>query len=100
NVFKLKKSQVRVITEYMGGGFGAKFGAGDFGVMAAHLSKAAGAPVKMMLSRKQEHLSVGNRPSSVQKMKIGAKKDGSLVALHLVSYGTGGVGGGAGCARP
>src|SRR5437764_6143443 len=75
NVFKLKKSQVRVITEYMGGGFGAKFGAGDFGVMAAHLSKASGAPVKMMLPRKQEHLSVGHRRSSVQQLKIGAKKE-------------------------
>src|SRR5438105_959276 len=79
---------------------GGRLGAGELGVMAAHWSEAAGAPVKMMLSRKQEHLSVGNRPSSVQKMKIGAKKDGSLVALHLAAYGTGGVGGGAGCAGP
>jgi xanthine dehydrogenase YagR molybdenum-binding subunit len=42
----LKKSQVRVITEFMGGGFGAKFGAGNFGVLATHLSKKAGAPVR------------------------------------------------------
>jgi xanthine dehydrogenase YagR molybdenum-binding subunit len=95
-IFKLKKSQVRVITEYMGGGFGAKFGAGNFGVLATHLSKKAGAPVRMMLDRKNEHLSVGNRPSSNQSLKIGAKKDGSLVAIKLVNYGTAGVGTGAG----
>lgn len=95
-IFKLQKSQVRVITEYMGGGFGAKFGAGNFGVLATHLSKKAGAPVRMMLDRKEQHLSVGNRPSSHQRLKIGAKKDGKLVAIHLVNHGTAGVGTGAG----
>ena len=39
DVFKLPKSKVRVITEYMGGGFGAKFGAGNEGVVAANLSR-------------------------------------------------------------
>jgi len=58
-VFGIPKAKVRVITEYMGGGFGAKFGAGNFGVTAAALSKQTGAPVKMMLSRKQEQLSSG-----------------------------------------
>ena len=37
--FKLPKSQVRVITEFVGGGFGAKFGPGNPGVVAAALSK-------------------------------------------------------------
>lgn len=96
NVFDLAKSNVRVITEFMGGGFGAKFGAGNYGLLATHLSKKAGAPVRLMLDRKEEHLSVGNRPSSNQKLRVGAKKDGSLVAIHLVNYGTGGVGTGAG----
>jgi xanthine dehydrogenase YagR molybdenum-binding subunit len=73
-VFGLQKSQVRVITEFMGGGFGAKFGAGNYGVLATHLSKKAGAPVQLMLDRKEEHLAVGNRPSSVQKLKIGARR--------------------------
>src|SRR5207253_3152364 len=57
-IFGLQKSKVRVITEFMGGGFGAKFGAGNVGVIATHLSKKAGAPVKLMLTRKDEHLSV------------------------------------------
>jgi xanthine dehydrogenase YagR molybdenum-binding subunit len=99
-VFGMKKSQVRVITEYMGGGFGAKFGAGNYGVLATHLSKKAQAPVKLMLDREQEHLCVGNRPSSFQKVRVGAKKDGTLTAIHVVNYGTAGTGTGAGATGP
>ena len=99
DVFKLPKSQVRVITEYMGGGFGAKFGAGNEGVVAANLSRKAKAPVKLMLDRKQEHIAC-NRPDSHQKLKIGATKDGTLTAIQLTSYGTAGVGTGAGTAGP
>jgi xanthine dehydrogenase YagR molybdenum-binding subunit len=98
-VFKLPKSKVRVITEYMGGGFGAKFGAGNEGVVAANLSRKANAPVKLMLDRRQEHI-VSNRPDSHQKLKIGAKSDGTLTAIQLTSYGTAGVGTGAGTAGP
>ncbi|HUV96547.1 MAG TPA: xanthine dehydrogenase family protein molybdopterin-binding subunit [Acidobacteriaceae bacterium] len=98
--FKLPKSQVRVITEFMGGGFGAKFGPGNPGTVAAALSKQTGAPVRLMLDRKEEQLSVGNRPSSNQTLKIGAKKDGTLTAIQLISYGTAGCGTGAGCAGP
>jgi len=99
DVFKLPKSKVRVITEYMGGGFGAKFGAGNEGVVAANLSRKADAPVKLMLDRRQEHI-VSNRPDSHQKLKIGAKSDGTLTAIQLTSYGTAGVGTGAGTAGP
>jgi xanthine dehydrogenase YagR molybdenum-binding subunit len=99
-IFNLKKSQVHVITEFMGGGFGAKFGAGNVGMIAAQLSKKAGAPVRLMLNRKDEHLSVGNRPSSVQRLKIGAKRDGTLTAIQLSSYGTAGTGTGAGAGGP
>ena len=83
--FHLPKSQVRVITEYMGGGFGAKFGAGNPGVVAAALSRKTGAPVRLMLDREEEHLSVGNRPSSDQRLRIGAKKDGTITAIQLIS---------------
>lgn len=98
--FRIPMTQVRVITEYMGGGFGAKFGAGNAGVVAAALSKKTGAPVWLMLDRKEEHLSVGNRPSSDQMLRIGVNKDGSLSAIQLVSYGTAGCGTGSGCAGP
>jgi xanthine dehydrogenase YagR molybdenum-binding subunit len=95
-VFELPQSKVRVITEFMGGGFGAKFGAGHYGVLATWLSKKAGAPVKLMLDRREEHTSVGYRPNSLQKLRIGAKKDGTLTAVQLSSWGTAGVATGAG----
>ena len=98
--FKLPISKVRVITEFMGGGFGAKFGAGNPGVVAAILSRNTGSPVRLMLDREEEHLSVGNRPSSDQQLRIGAKKDGTLTAVQLIAYGTAGCGTGAGCAGP
>lgn len=99
-IFQLPKSKVRVLTEYMGGGFGAKFGAGNSGVLAVHLSKKANAPVKLFLDRKQEHWQGGNRPDAQITAKMGAKKDGTLNAIHYVSYGTAGVGTGAGTAGP
>jgi xanthine dehydrogenase YagR molybdenum-binding subunit len=92
---KLNQSQVRVLTEYMGGGFGSKFGAGVEGLLAARLSRAAGSPVRLMLTRFEEALAVGNRPSSFQKIKLGAKADGTLHAYELESYGTAGIGAGA-----
>jgi len=91
---KLPHSQVRVITEYMGGGFGSKFGAGVEAALAARLSKEAKAPVKLMLPRFDEALAVGNRPSSFQKIKLGATADGKLHAFELESYGTAGIGSG------
>src|SRR5256885_11900423 len=53
---KVPASQVRVICEYMGGGFGAKFGPGVEGTLAAKLSKEAKAPVRVMLTRFDEAL--------------------------------------------
>jgi xanthine dehydrogenase YagR molybdenum-binding subunit len=99
-IFKLPKTKVRVLTEYMGGGFGAKFGAGNVGVVAAHLSKKAGAPVRLFSDRKEEHWTGGNRPDAQQHVKIGASKDGTLQAIEFTSYGTAGVGTGAGTAGP
>ncbi|HWD93486.1 MAG TPA: xanthine dehydrogenase family protein molybdopterin-binding subunit [Verrucomicrobiae bacterium] len=89
---KLPASQVRVISEFMGGGFGAKFGPGVEGIIAAQLSKAAKAPVRIMLTRFDQALAVGNRPSSFQKIKLGAKEDGTLHAFDFDNYGTAGVG--------
>ena len=49
-----------------------------------------------MLDRREEHTTVGNRPATLQQLKIGAKKDGTLTAVELHSFGTGGVAAGAG----
>jgi xanthine dehydrogenase YagR molybdenum-binding subunit len=94
--FDLPKSKVRVISDFTGGGFGAKYGIGNYGLLAIHLSRKARAPVRMVLDRREEHISAGNRPSSLQRLKVGAKRDGSLVAIQLQAYGSGGVAGGAG----
>jgi xanthine dehydrogenase YagR molybdenum-binding subunit len=91
---RLDQSKVRVITDFMGGGFGAKFGAGVEGVLAAKLSKEAKAPVRLMLTRFDQDLAVGNRPSSFQKIKMGAAADGTLLAFEAENYGTGGIGAG------
>ena len=97
---KIPASRIRVVTEYMGGGFGAKFGPRVEGLTAARLAKDAGAPVRMFLDRKEEQLATGNRPSSVQQIKLGATQDGTLTALHLVVHGTGGTNGGTGTSGP
>ena len=97
---KIPASRIRVITDYMGGGFGAKFGARIEGLTAARLARQAGAPVKLFLDRREEHLATGNRPSSVQTIKAGATKDGKLTALQLTVYGNGGTNGGTGTSGP
>jgi xanthine dehydrogenase YagR molybdenum-binding subunit len=103
------QANIEVICDYMGGGFGAKFGPGKHGDLAAKLSKAAGAPVKLMLPRLDQGLAVGNRPSSIQNLKFAADKDGKLLAADITNYGSPGIsgggksaggGGGAGIATP
>ncbi|OLD64035.1 MAG: hypothetical protein AUI47_07590 [Acidobacteria bacterium 13_1_40CM_2_68_5] len=98
--FNIPTASVRVQSDFLGGGFGAKFGAGVVGVVTALLAKKAQAPVKLMLDRQEENLATGNRPSSVQWIRIGAKRDGTLTAIHLKSHGTGGIAGGAGVSGP
>jgi len=95
-VFKLSKDKVVVRAEFTGGGFGAKFGAGDYGVFAAKLAKKAGKPVLMALDRKAEHLSAGNRPDSWNRVKLGYRKDGTVTAADYESFGTAGVATGTG----
>lgn len=99
-LFNLPPEKVRVITEYLGGGFGSKFGAGAEVVIAARLAREAGAPVKLMLPRAAEHVATGNRPSSWQRVRLGARADGRLAAMELTEHGSGGIGGGAGSAGP
>jgi xanthine dehydrogenase YagR molybdenum-binding subunit len=94
--FNIPVTNVTVLTEVMGGGFGSKFGADVWGRTAAELSKKAGGrPVKMFLDRAQEHLAAGNRPSASAKVKLGATKDGRLTSMIVESHGTGGIRGGA-----
>ena len=91
--FGIPNSDVRVIKEHMGGGFGSKLGPRPEYAVAALLARKAGVPVKLMLTRKEEHITTGNRPDSFQSVKIGATKDGKLVAYRRENFGTGGIAG-------
>jgi len=93
-------SRVKVIKTYMGGGFGSKLWLNDYTVAAAILAKKAKRPVKIILSRKENSLCVGNRPSSLQTLKGGVKKDGTLTAFYLKNYTSGGTGRGDRCSEP
>ena len=88
-------ANVHVQMQYIGGGFGSKFAADDWGVQAALLSKASGGkPVKMYLDRATELKIAGNRPSAFAKIKVAAKKDGTITAWESTSWATGGMTGG------
>src|SRR5262249_15296414 len=56
--------------------------------------KAGGKPVKLMLDRDAELKIAGSRPSAYARVKVGAKKDGTVTAWQSYSWGTGGPGGG------
>jgi len=91
----LPEEKVTVIAEHVGGGFGAKFGAGLEGKIACELAAALKRPVHLMLRRGQEFQMAGNRSGSVQRMRAGANKDGSFVALSVDADRLGGMGLGA-----
>jgi xanthine dehydrogenase YagR molybdenum-binding subunit len=94
--FKLPRNRVRVVVDAMGGGFGSKSSAGNYARAAVALSRAAAAPVRLALDRREEQLDSGNRPGTFQRLKIGARKDGRLSAISLYTYGTAGTATGAG----
>jgi xanthine dehydrogenase YagR molybdenum-binding subunit len=77
----LPPDKVRVVCNYMGGGFGSKNGADDYTFIAAELAKRTGRPVKCALTRREENLAAGNRNATIQRLKLGARSDGTLVAM-------------------
>src|SRR5262249_56096501 len=87
----IPQGNVHCITQYMGGGFGSKFGPDAQGIICAKLAKQANAPVKLMLDRKEEHLDTGNRPSATAHIRAGVTSDGTLTAFDGESWGTGGA---------
>ena len=84
-------TNVHVHMDHVGGGFGSKFAPDRWGIEGARLSKLAGGkPVKIMLERDAELMVAGARPSTFAKIKVGAKRDGTLTAWESLSWGTGG----------
>jgi xanthine dehydrogenase YagR molybdenum-binding subunit len=86
-------SDVTVHCDYIGGGFGSKFQADSWGVIAARIAKETGRPVKLMLDRDLELKNGGNRPSGFIHVKIGAYKDGVVKVWDSHHWGTSGPGG-------
>jgi xanthine dehydrogenase YagR molybdenum-binding subunit len=92
---KIPAANVHVHQDHVGGGFGSKFGVDRWGVYTAQVSKKAGGkPVRYMLERDAELTLAGCRPSIWARVKVGAKKDGTLLGWESESWGTGGPGGG------
>lgn len=92
----LPVSRVRVITEHMGGGFGAKQVVWKPTVLAAVLATRTGRPVRLLLDRHGEALAAGHRNATRQTVRLGADADGRLVAIDadlLVGAGAYTVGG-------
>lgn len=80
---ELPQHRVRVITQHMGGGFGAKQVAWKHDVIAALLSRQSGRPVQLLLDREAENLAVGNRNPTRQHLRLGARRDGTLTAIAV-----------------
>ena len=88
-------ANIRIHQDNVGGGFGSKFAADRWDITAAKLSKKAGGkPVRIMLERDSELEVAGARPSAYARVKVAAKKDGTLTGWQSQSWGTGGPGGG------
>ena len=99
SAFGLPLTHVRVMKEYMGGGFGAKNGASAAAYLAVALARKTGRPVRCLWDRESEQLDAGNRPATVQRVRLGATRDGRLLAIVVdatVPLGFGGWLGGPG----
>jgi len=77
----LPQDRVRVVCEFMGGGFGAKNSLRNYVLLAAELAKRTGRPVRCALTRRQENLVSGNRNATRQRVTAGARADGILTVL-------------------
>ncbi len=88
-VFGLEPDQVRVISEHVGGGFGSKGTPRPPVVLAALAAKALGRPVKVAATRQQMFSLVGYRTPTIQRLRLGARRDGTLQAIvHEASMQT------------
>lgn len=87
---EMPSSKIHVDCQYMGGGFGSKFGAGPWGQLCTQVAKQTGKPVKLMLERDQELSIAGARPSGFSDVRIGAKKDGTITAFKSHTWGSSG----------
>ncbi|HEX4789784.1 MAG TPA: xanthine dehydrogenase family protein molybdopterin-binding subunit [Actinospica sp.] len=80
-LFGLETDRVRVVAEHVGGGFGAKGSARPNVVLAALAARVVGRPVKLVLPRQALFSMVGYRTPTIQRVRLGADREGRLSAL-------------------
>ncbi|OFV96442.1 MAG: hypothetical protein A3H28_01910 [Acidobacteria bacterium RIFCSPLOWO2_02_FULL_61_28] len=83
---KLPLSRVRVICQFMGGGFGNKNQGYDFDLMAALLARETRRPVRVEMNRHEDFVAVHGRWATQQHYRIGYKNDGTITAIHLKAH--------------
>ncbi len=89
----LPANSVKLKMDHMGGGFGSKFPVDPWGTEMTKVSQQAGGkPIKYFLDRDAELAVAGTRPSLYAKVKVAAKKDGSITAWESDAWGSGGMG--------
>lgn len=78
---KIPPANVRVVSPYIGGGFGSKLFVRSDMILAALGSRAAGRPVKIALPRPFLMNNTTHRPATIQRIRIGASQDGKITAI-------------------
>ncbi|MBI3729321.1 MAG: xanthine dehydrogenase family protein molybdopterin-binding subunit [Burkholderiales bacterium] len=77
----IPKENVRLISPYIGGGFGGKLFVRSDALMAALGARAARRPVKVTLTRPMMFNNTTHRPATMQRVRIGAGRDGKITAI-------------------
>jgi xanthine dehydrogenase YagR molybdenum-binding subunit len=89
NTLRIPPQNVRVVSPFVGGGFGAKLIVHPETVCAALAARVLGRPVKVALTRQQMFANAGHRPAMMQRVRLGADREGRLTALgHEVTATT------------
>lgn len=89
NTLRIPPQNIRVVSPFVGGGFGAKLIVHPETVCAALAARVLGRPVKVALTRQQMFANAGHRPAMMQRIRLGADRDGRLTALgHEVTATT------------
>lgn len=78
---QIPPERVRVVTPYIGGGFGSKVATHAEAILAALAAKVVGRPVKVAQTRQQMFSSSGHRPRGIQRVRLGAERDGRLASI-------------------
>jgi len=79
--FRLPPERVRVIAPYVGGGFGSKAFPHPHVILTVMAAQAAGRPVKLALTRQQLFALAGYRPPTIQRIRLGADRNGRLTVI-------------------